>query len=44
MDHGFQREMEPWEMSDGCVFLAQELSVVRCKDDESVSKNAVKLI
>ena len=29
MDHGFQRAQEPWEMSDGCIFLIQELSKTR---------------
>lgn len=28
MDHGFQRAQEPWEMTDGCVYLLRELSTL----------------
>ena len=28
MDHGFQRPMEPWECTDGCVFLVREIAKV----------------
>ncbi|CAI2359487.1 unnamed protein product [Moneuplotes crassus] len=26
MDHGFTRDKEPWEHSDGCIYLVRELS------------------
>ena len=26
MDHGFARAKEPWEHSDGCIYLVRELS------------------
>ena len=41
MDHGFTRAMELWEMSDGCIFILEELSLVRCKDDEKEGKKAI---
>lgn len=28
MDHGFIRQQEPWEISDGCIFLLREMSQV----------------
>lgn len=32
MDHGFAREMEPWEYSDGCIYLVRELAQSSKKD------------
>lgn len=26
MDHGFTRAKEPWEMTDGCIYLLRELA------------------
>ena len=26
MDHGFTRAQEPWEMTDGAIYLLRELS------------------
>lgn len=43
MDHGFSRAQEPWEMSDGCVYLLRELAMVRCTDDATVESNIFKL-
>lgn len=43
MDHGFARAMEPWELTDGCVYLLKELTMVRCADDPEVEKNVFKL-
>ena len=28
MDHGFTRAQEPWEMTDGCIYLLRELSTL----------------
>lgn len=28
MDHGFQRHTEPWEHTDGCIYLAREISKI----------------
>ena len=39
MDHGFTRAMEPWEMSDGCVFLIRELSLTGDKAAALVMNN-----
>lgn len=44
MDHGFTRSTELWEMSDGCVFLVKELSMVRNEADASVVIKAQELI
>lgn len=27
MDHGFKRQKEPWEASDGCVYMVRELAI-----------------
>ena len=43
MDHGFSRAQEPWELSDGCVYLLKELTMVRCADDPEVESNVFKL-
>ena len=43
MDHGFARAQEPWELSDGCVYLLKELTLVRCPDDLEIEKNVFKL-
>ena len=43
MDHGFSRAQEPWELSDGCVYLLKELTMVRCPDDPEIEKNVFKL-
>ena len=43
MDHGFSRAQEPWELSDGCVYLIKELTLVRCPDDPEVEKKVLKL-
>ena len=43
MDHGFARAQEPWELSDGCVYLLKELTLVRCPDDIEIEKNVFKL-
>jgi len=32
MDHGFSREMEPWEYTDGCIYLLRELTTTHKKD------------
>jgi hypothetical protein len=29
MDHGFTRAKEPWECSDGAIYLLRELSAVK---------------
>ena len=29
MDHGFTRDKEPWEASDGAIYLLRELAAVR---------------
>ena len=39
MYHGFTRDMEPWEMSDGCVFLIRELSLTGEKAASLVMNN-----
>ena len=44
MDHGFSRSTELWEMSDGCVFLAKELSMVRNEADATVMTKVQELI
>lgn len=44
MDHGFSRETELWEMSDGCVFLIKELSMIRNESDASVVSKVQELI
>ena len=36
MDHGFQRNTEAWERSDGCVYLIRELSKVAVSKDGTV--------
>ena len=43
MDHGFARAMEPWELSDGCVYLIKELTMVRCPDDAEIEKRVYKM-
>ena len=43
MDHGFSRAQEPWELSDGCVYLIKELTTVRCADDPEIEKAVFKL-
>ena len=43
MDHGFSRAQEPWELSDGCVYLLKELTTVRCPEDPEVEKRIYKL-
>lgn len=43
MDHGFSRAPEPWESSDGCVYLLKELTTVRCADDPEIEKAVYKL-
>jgi len=43
MDHGFSRAQEPWELSDGCVYLLKELTMVRCPDDPEIEKKVYKL-
>ena len=43
MDHGFSRAQEPWELSDGCVYLLKELTMARCADDPEVEKSAYNL-
>lgn len=32
MDHGFSRHIEPWEYSDGCIYLVRELTNTHKKD------------
>jgi len=32
MDHGFSRSQEPWELSDGAVYLLRELSTTNKAD------------
>ena len=44
MDHGFSRSTELWEMSDGCVFLLQELAQVKNEQDASVVTKAHNLV
>ena len=43
MDHGFSRAQEPWELTDGCVYLIKELTTVRCPDDPEIEKGIYKL-
>ena len=37
MDHGFQRQKELWEMSDGAIFLIREISQFEDMHDFVVS-------
>lgn len=32
MDHGFTREKEPWEASDGALYMLRELASIRPDD------------
>jgi hypothetical protein len=32
MDHGFTREKEPWEASDGALYMLREVAAVRPND------------
>ena len=34
VDHGFVRQQEPWEVTDGCIFLLRELSQVQGEGKE----------
>jgi len=43
MDHGFARECEPWECSDGCIYLLRELSLTGTNTEEFVIKNLQNL-
>ena len=43
MDHGFSRAQEPWELSDGCVYLLRELSKARSQSDPKVTAKALDL-
>ena len=38
MDHGFTRDKELWEMSDGTIFLLREISRVENQHDLVVKK------
>merc|ERR1712166_436354 len=42
-DHGFTRQMEPWEMSDGCIFLLRELSLTNESAAPIVFNNLQKM-
>ena len=43
MDHGFSRAMEPWELSDGCIYLLRELSKARNQNEPKVAAKAADL-
>lgn len=43
MDHGFSRAPELWELSDGCIYLLKELTMVRCPDNPEIEKDVFKL-
>lgn len=38
MDHGFQRDKEPWEMSDGVIFLIREITVLDNMQDFAIKQ------
>ena len=42
MDHGFTRAQEPWEASDGCVFLLRELASVKGDAQDKAASLVVK--
>jgi hypothetical protein len=39
MDHGFARDAEPWEYSDGSIYLLREMSLCGEKAKEFVLEN-----
>jgi hypothetical protein len=39
MDHGFARDAEPWEFSDGIIYLIREMSLTGEKASELVLDN-----
>jgi len=43
MDHGFSRAQEPWELSDGCIYLLRELSKARNQNEPKVVAKALDL-
>jgi hypothetical protein len=40
MDHGFTRQTEDWEKSDGCVYLVRELAQVKQIEDSKAREIA----
>ena len=50
VDYGFQKAMEPWEVSDGAIYLLRELSMVEGAGGkatqfmEQVSKKNIKYV
>lgn len=43
MDHGFSRATEPWEHSDGCIYVFRELAKARNQSDPKVVSKAIDL-
>ena len=43
MDHGFSRAQEPWELSDGCIYLLRELSKARNQNEPKVVAKVLDL-
>ena len=43
MDHGFAREAEPWEYSDGCIYLLREISLTGDKAEKLILNNMESL-
>ena len=43
MDHGFTRAPEPWESSDGCIYVLRELSKARNQSEPKVVAKALDL-
>jgi hypothetical protein len=39
MDHGFARDAEPWEFSDGIIYLIREMSLCGEKASDLVIDN-----